>query len=180
MIINGATLPSLARTAIAQRLGLASDEAATDPSWQHHAASFVTLTKHGQLRGCIGSLQAWRPLIDDVCANAEAAAFHDPRFAAVEADELPHIQLEVSVLSAPQPLPTMDHAELLATLRPGIDGVIVSAPDGRRATFLPQVWEQLPDGDLFLQQLKLKAGLSPTNDDTALQYAIYQVEKFRE
>ena len=175
---HGEALPALARAAIALRLGIAADWPPADPGWQQPAASFVTLTKHHQLRGCIGSLQAWRPLIDDIRANAEAAAFHDPRFAAVEAGELPEIQLEVSVLSAPQPLPTMDHAELITTLRPNIDGLIVHDSSGARANFRPQVWQQLPDVELFLQQLKLKAGLPTNCDDSTLRYATYQVEKF--
>ncbi|MDQ6950264.1 MAG: AmmeMemoRadiSam system protein A [Mariprofundales bacterium] len=180
MSVGGQQLPALARTAIAQHLGLNSTEPVADPGWQQPGASFVTLTKQGNLRGCIGSLEAWRPLIDDVRANAEAAAFQDPRFPALTASELSALRIEVSVLTAPTPLATMNHADLLTTLRPQIDGVIVSADDGRRATFLPQVWEQLPNGDHLLQQLKMKAGLAPDADDTTLHYAIYQVEKFSE
>ena len=125
-------------------------------------ASFVTLTSGrapgGALRGCIGSLEARRPLREDVEANAVAAALHDPRFAPLSARELDDTVVEVSVLSAPAALPVADEAELLARLRPGVDGVVLSAC-GRRATFLPQVWEQLPDPADFLARLRRKAGL---------------------
>lgn len=125
-------------------------------------ASFVTLTSGrapgGALRGCIGSLEARRPLREDVEANAVAAALHDPRFAPLTARELDDTVVEVSVLSAPAALPAADEAELLARLRPGVDGVVLSAC-GRRATFLPQVWEQLPDPADFLARLRRKAGL---------------------
>lgn len=125
-------------------------------------ASFVTLTSGrapgGALRGCIGSLEARRPLRADVEANAVAAALHDPRFAPLTARELDDTVVEVSVLSAPAALPAADEAELLARLRPGVDGVVLSAC-GRRATFLPQVWEQLPDPADFLARLRRKAGL---------------------
>ena len=125
-------------------------------------ASFVTLTSGrapgGALRGCIGSLEARRPLREDVEANAVAAALHDPRFAPLTARELDDTVVEVSVLSAPTALPAADEAELLARLRPGVDGVVLSAC-GRRATFLPQVWEQLPDPADFLARLRRKAGL---------------------
>ena len=125
-------------------------------------ASFVTLTSGrepgGALRGCIGSLVARRPLREDVEANAVAAALHDPRFAPLTARELDDVVVEVSVLSAPAVLPAADEAELLAHLRPGVDGVVLSA-SGHRATFLPQVWEQLPDPADFLARLRRKAGL---------------------
>ena len=125
-------------------------------------ASFVTLTSGrapgGALRGCIGSLEARRPLREDVEANAVAAALHDPRFAPLTARELDDTVVEVSVLSVPAALPAADEAELLARLRPGVDGVVLSAC-GRRATFLPQVWEQLPDPADFLARLRRKAGL---------------------
>ena len=125
-------------------------------------ASFVTLTSGrapgGALRGCIGSLEARRPLRADVEANAVAAALHDPRFAPLTARELDDTVVEVSVLSVPAALPAADEAELLARLRPGVDGVVLSAC-GRRATFLPQVWEQLPNPADFLARLRRKAGL---------------------
>ena len=138
-------------------------ETAADAAWlDAPGASFVTLTSGrapgGALRGCIGSLEARRPLREDVEANAVAAALHDPRFAPLTARELDDTVVEVSVLSAPAALPAADEAELLARLRPGVDGVVLSAC-GRRATFLPQVWEQLPDPADFLARLRRKAGL---------------------
>lgn len=182
----GLVLLPLARGAIAARLdpagptGPSTPDAArpdpagpaarrTAPGAAAHAAwldapgaSFVTLTSGrapgGALRGCIGSLGARRPLREDVEANAVAAALHDPRFAPLTARELDDTVVEVSVLSAPAALPAADEAELLARLRPGVDGVVLSA-SGRRATFLPQVWEQLPDPADFLARLRRKAGL---------------------
>ena len=143
----------------------ASPAAPTGPTaeWlEAPGASFVTLTSGrapgGALRGCIGSLVARRPLREDVEANAVAAALHDPRFAPLTARELDDVVVEVSVLSAPAVLPAADEAELLARLRPGVDGVVLSA-SGHRATFLPQVWEQLPDPADFLARLRRKAGL---------------------
>jgi len=132
-------------------------------------AAFVTLTQAGQLRGCIGSLVAHRALRDDVASNARAAAFDDPRFMPLQADELARTRIEVSVLSAPVPMPFTSRQDALAQLRPGVDGVILSA-GRRRATFLPQVWDELPDQEDFIQHLFRKAGL-PANywgDDVAI------------
>lgn len=124
-------------------------------------ACFVTLHLNRQLRGCIGSLTAYQPLIIDVTKNAYNAAFQDPRFKALTIEEYPHLELEISVLSTPQPLGFASEADLLTKLRPGIDGLILS--DGaHRGTFLPSVWEQLPNPVDFLNHLKNKAGL-PTN-----------------
>ena len=138
-------------------------ETAAHAAWlDAPGASCVPLTSGrapgGALRGCIGSLEARRPLRADVEANAVAAALHDPRFAPLTARELDDTVVEVSVLSVPAALPAADEAELLARLRPGVDGVVLSAC-GRRATFLPQVWEQLPDPADFLARLRRKAGL---------------------
>ncbi len=174
-------LPALARAAIADALGVAHPAPpAVEAAWQRQGASFVTLTRQGALRGCIGTLEAWRPLVEDVRHNAIAAALHDPRFPPLTANELPSVAVEVSVLTSPTPLPVMDHEQLIATLRPQVDGVIVSSRQGLRATFLPQVWEQLPDAERFLQQLKLKAGLPADSDDSLLQYSIYQVDQYEE
>ncbi len=148
----------IARAAIAQALGR-KPVAAVDAPWlQQEGASFVTLTRQGRLRGCIGSLQARRSLLADVKANAVAAALHDPRFAPLTAQELDATQIEVSLLSALQPLVFASESEALAQLRPGVDGVVLEY--GRhRSTFLPQVWEQLPEAVQFMAQLKRKAGL---------------------
>jgi len=122
-------------------------------------ATFVTLEKAGGLRGCIGSLQAHRPLVDDLTQNAYAAAFRDPRFAPLEPAERQDVSLSISLLTPPALIGGLaSEADLLAALRPGVDGLILA--DGpRRATFLPQVWEQLPAPADFVARLKAKAGL---------------------
>ena len=136
-----------------------------DAPWlRQSGATFVTLTRDGALRGCIGSLQAARPLGDDVAENAVAAAFRDPRFPPVSAAEWPSVHVEVSLLSTPKPLRFADEADLLAQLQVGEDGIILEA-DGRRATFLPQVWESIPDKRQFLREVARKAGLA---DDVRL------------
>ncbi len=143
-------------------------------------ASFVTLTIGGELRGCIGSIEPRRPLVLDVQENAVAAAFHDPRFPPLSPRELGRTHIEISVLTVPQPLNYEDPADLLAKLRPEVDGVIIER-GWHRATFLPQVWEKLPDPREFLEHLCLKAGLPP--DDyrrPGLRVYTYQVEKFEE
>lgn len=123
-------------------------------------AVFVTLTRRGDLRGCIGSPMAWRSLAEDIVDNAFKAAFGDPRFPPLQADELDGLALSVSVLTPPEPIRFADEADLLAQLRPRRDGLIIE--DGRaRALFLPAVWEQLPDPSTFLAHLKRKAGLAP-------------------
>ena len=122
-------------------------------------ASFVTLTEdEGRLRGCIGSLEAYRPLAEDVNRNAWAAAFRDPRFPPLEADEFAGLEIHVSVLSEPETLAFDSEQDLLARMRPGIDGLIL-ADGAARGTFLPSVWESLPEPAQFLAHLKLKAGL---------------------
>lgn len=121
-------------------------------------ACFVTLKKNSQLRGCIGSLEARRPLAEDVCANAHAAAFHDPRFASLTVDELANLELSISVLTPAQPLEFDSEQDLIEKLQPGVDGLILTDA-GQRGTFLPSVWEQLPQAVDFLRHLKLKAGL---------------------
>jgi AmmeMemoRadiSam system protein A len=149
-------------------------------SLRRHGASFVTLTKFGQLRGCIGSLEARRPLVLDVRENAIGAALHDPRFPPVNATELNQLDVEISVLSVPKPLPYDGPEDLIAKLRPGVDGVVIEQ-DWHRATFLPQVWETLPDPVEFLQQLCRKAALSPdAYTRPGLDVYTYQVEKFGE
>jgi len=144
-------------------------------------AAFVTLhTRAGDLRGCIGSLVAHRALIDDVRANALAAAFEDPRFSPVTLREMPDLVVEISVLTAPEPLVYQGPEDLVCKLRPGIDGVILER-GWNRATFLPQVWEQLPEPEEFLAHLCYKAGLSPnTWRSHDLKVSIYQVEEFHE
>jgi hypothetical protein len=176
---KGRLLTALARASIAQRFG-AKPAHLPHPDWlQEPGAVFVTLTEDGQLRGCIGSLEAHRSLLEDLEANALAAAFRDPRFPPLGGDELDRLQVEVSILSKPAPMHFTSEADALAQLRPGIDGVILEH-GWHRATFLPQVWELLPEPQRFMAHLKTKAGL-PANfwaDDMRLSR--YTVDKFEE
>ncbi|MBN2257829.1 MAG: AmmeMemoRadiSam system protein A [Anaerolineaceae bacterium] len=145
-----------------------------------HGASFVTLTREKQLRGCIGTLEAYQPLVLDVREHAVAAALEDHRFDPLTSDELAFISIEVSRLTHPKSCKYSSPEELLELLHPGIDGVILS--DGqRRATFLPQVWEQLPNPEDFLSHLCYKMGASPDSwQNQHLDVSIYQVEEFHE
>ena len=156
--IRGSTLLAHARSAIAHRLGVPSVPMPQASFLADPGATFVTLKVEGELRGCVGSLQPRRPLGEDVRANAQAAAFDDPRFPPLDRAEYDALEVEVSVLSASAPIVVASERELHAQLRPGIDGVTLQW-GGRRATFLPQVWESLPDPRDFLGHLKRKAGL---------------------
>jgi len=150
------------------------------PALAEDGACFVTLTRNGVLRGCIGSIEASQPLIKDVWDRAIGAAFHDPRFPELKTDELTDLQIEISRLTKPEPLLYSTPDDLAKKLRPGIDGVILSK-NFRRATFLPQVWEQLPDPDQFLGRLCMKMGLDPGAwKDQHLDVEVYQAEKFLE
>lgn len=175
----GIALTRRARNAIADTFGLPT---AAEP---HHAAlarpgaTFVTLHRAGELRGCIGSLEPYRPLEHDVRANALAAAFRDPRFAPVAVHEFESLEIEVSLIGAAQPLAVRDEADAHQRLRPHVDGVILEWR-GRRATFLPQVWEQLERPQDFLRALKRKAGLSPDFWAADLRLHRYAVRKFKE
>lgn len=176
----GTTLLTLARNAIAARFGLPTAPVAVDlPELHKTGATFVTLTQRGDLRGCIGSLEAWRPLLKDVQENACSAAFHDPRFEPLEEAELPLTRVEVSLLTPAEPINFRDEADALAHLRPGTDGVIFSA-GSRRATFLPQVWEQLPEPAAFMARLKQKAGLPAGYWGPDVRLERYTVEKWKE
>ncbi len=174
----GERLLARARAAIAHELGLA-DAPADDPELSARGATFVTLTRHGQLRGCIGSLKPHRPLADDVASNACAAAFRDPRFVPVSVDEWPGIRVEVSLLGQAEFMDAKTEADVIARLRPGEDGVIFF--NGcQQATFLPQVWEQIPEPRAFLAALKQKAGLPPDYWGNGVMIATYPVQKWRE
>jgi AmmeMemoRadiSam system protein A len=175
----GATLLALARAAITREFGLASPAVADQPELHDPGATFVTLTQGGTLRGCIGSLQAWRPLRADVEDNARNAAFRDPRFPPLTAEELPVTRVEVSLLTPAQSMTFTDETDALAQLRPHVDGVIFAA-GGRRATFLPQVWEQLPDPAGFIARLKQKAGLAAGYWGPDVRLERYQVRKWQE
>lgn len=176
---QGRLLLTLARAAIAQHLGTATPAVVAAPWLNDPGATFVTLMRGGKLRGCIGTLEAYRPLAEDVAANAAAAAFRDPRFQPLTADEYKDTLIEVSLLSPAQALACADETAALAQLRPGIDGVIFEY--GRhRSTFLPQVWEQLPDPSEFMAQLKYKAGLPPDFWSSDARVARYTVAKWQE
>ncbi len=150
------------------------------PLLQAHGASFVTLTIQGDLRGCIGALEAYQPLAEDVREHAVAAALYDPRFPPVSENELNRIKLEVSRLTAPHPLEYSSSEELLKKLRPHVDGVILK-DNFRRATFLPQVWEKIPDPAEFLGHLCQKMGVRANLwREAKLQVYVYQVEEFHE
>jgi uncharacterized protein len=123
-------------------------------------ATFVTLHKNHELRGCIGVLEAIRPLAEDIAENAFSAAFKDSRFPALAADEFKDLEIHLSILSPAEPVEFSSEQDLLAQLKPGIDGLILQEGQ-RRGTFLPSVWEQLPEPQQFLRHLKHKAGLSP-------------------
>lgn len=135
-------------------------------------ASFVTLTQDDVLRGCIGSLEARRPLRDDVAANALAAARQDPRFPPLARAELARTAVEISVLGAAEPMRFADEAEFHARLRPGVDGLTIVHGE-RRATFLPAVWRQLPEPRGFVAALRRKAGIDADLPVTALQISRY-------
>lgn len=156
------------------------DEFSLTPRLREDGASFVTLTIHGQLRGCIGALEPYQPLVQDVREHAVAAALEDPRFPSVSERELNVIEIEVSRLTRPVPLEYTDANDLLSRLRPHIDGVILRDAF-RRATFLPQVWEKIPDRVEFLENLCYKMGASPDLwRNKHLDVLTYQVEEFRE
>lgn len=150
------------------------------PSLQKDGASFVTLRIQGNLRGCIGTLEACQPLVKDVQEHAAAAALQDFRFPQVQPSELPHIAIEVSVLSQSVPLHYDQPDGLISRLKPNVDGVVLR--DGfRKATFLPQVWEKIPDPEHFLSQLCLKMGASKDLwRKKHLEIATYQVQEFHE
>lgn len=144
-----------------------------------HGAAFVTLQKSGQLRGCIGSLRAHRPLVADVAENTVKAAFDDPRFPQVAAGELPEITIKIAVLSPSSPMRFADEADLLAQVKPGRDGLILS-DRGRRGVFLPMVWDNLPEPAAFLAALKQKAGLPNDYWSDTVQIERFCAESFSE
>jgi hypothetical protein len=144
---------------------------------QAPGASFVTLHLDERLRGCIGSLEARRALVVDVAEHAWAAAFEDPRFAPVSAEEASGLKIHISVLSEPVPVDCANEGELIARLRPGLDGLILEE-GAHRATFLPSVWAELQDPHTFLRQLKSKASLPPHHWSETLRFYRYTTETF--
>ncbi len=183
---QGNILVRLARQTIAEHLHLdvskpLHPEELNDPALQARRGVFVTLNKRGALRGCIGSLIGQESIVDGVRRHAVNAAFHDSRFPPVEAGEVPDLRIDISVLTEPRPLTYTDGDDLIKKLRPGVDGVILKAYGGRGATFLPQVWEQVPDPQLFLTHLCRKAGLADTAWQSGeLEVETYQVQHFEE
>jgi AmmeMemoRadiSam system protein B/AmmeMemoRadiSam system protein A len=185
---QGRVLVNLARRTIADKLGggasgsNSEDLRSTlqDDRFNLHCGTFVTLKIKGRLRGCIGSLTATETVLNGVKRNAVNAAFHDPRFSPLSKDELKRTEIEVSILSEPQPLAYRDGLDLIKKLRPHVDGVIIRK-EHASATFLPQVWEQLPGPEDFLTHLCMKAGLpSDAWKNTELEVLTYQVQYFEE
>ncbi|MGY6276529.1 AmmeMemoRadiSam system protein A [Methylomonas sp. MgM2] len=140
-------------------------------------ASFVTLERRGRLRGCIGMLEAVRPLVEDIAENAFSAAFRDPRFPPLSSGELTDLDIHISILSPAEPMIFSSEKDLISKIRPGLDGLILR--EGyRRGTFLPSVWEQLPETKQFLRHLKQKAGLAPDYWSDAIKISRYTTETF--
>lgn len=177
---KGSILLKVARSSIAHEFGLEElYEPPSEPWLKEKEATFVTLTIDGELRGCIGAVEAYRPLLDDLRSHAEAAAFSDPRFPELTIEEYPRIKIEVSVLSALEKIDFVDERDALSQIRPKIDGIVFEA--GRhRSTFLSQVWEKLPDVKSFMSQLKRKAGLAGDDWPENLELFRYTLLKWYE
>ncbi len=177
---KGRILLPIARSEIGKALDRPIDNIDETLPWlQEKGASFVTLTMHQHLRGCIGSLEAHRSLLFDVKANAFAAAFRDPRFLPLTAAEFDDTEIEISLLSPQQPIAFKSEAEALAQLRPDVDGIVFQYGH-YRSTFLPQVWEQLTSPATFMAHLKHKAGLHPDFWHDDVQLYRYTVTKYKE
>jgi AmmeMemoRadiSam system protein A len=177
-------LLSLARKAIALCLESGRKLELKEKEIPAHAkekgACFVTLKINGQLRGCIGSLEAWRPLSSDVVENALSAAFADPRFYPLEKSEFQKIKVSISVLSEPEALPVKDFRDLLKNLIPGKHGLVIRK-GSKGATFLPVVWEELPEKEAFLSNLCAKAGLKPEEwKEEGMKFFTYEAQEFSE
>ena len=167
-----------ARESIAHGLqyhsALAIDPDSYSSLLQTRAASFVTLNINQRLRGCIGTLEAYQPLINDVAEHAYAAAFKDPRFSAVRAEELPLLEIHISILTPSEAMQFTSEADLIRQLQPGVDGLILEDNMMHRGTFLPSVWEQLPEPEDFLNHLKLKAGLNKNDWPAGIRVSRYR------
>jgi len=175
----GTALLIRARNAIAQRLGQPTAPELHHPRLAEPGATFVTLHRDGELRGCIGRLRATRPLDADVRRNAVAAAFEDHRCPPCQADEFDQLEIEVSLIGAEVPLPNRSEASVLRALRPGIDGMVLRWRD-HQSTLLPQVWQALPEPAEFLAALKRKAGLPADFWAREMQFSSYEVSSFTE
>ncbi len=182
---RGEILLQIARHSIREELYPETDSVQPDKinekhDWlQQQAACFITLTKNDDLRGCIGTLDAYRPLYEDVRQNAKGAAFHDTRFSPLRAEEFDEIELEISLLSSMHAMTFDSEQNLLSQIRPGEDGIVFEY-DYHRSTFLPQVWEQLPDARDFFSHLKQKAGLSLDFWSDRVKVYRYSVSKWKE
>ncbi len=176
---QGDLLLRIARASIASRFGLWFEYREDAEFLHEQRACFVTLTLSGRLRGCIGSLQAHRPLLEDVKHNAQAAAFRDPRFQPLTASEYTETAVEVSLLSPLSAMEVTDEQDALSQLQPGIDGIVLQC-GSHRGTFLPQVWDSLPDPERFLGELKRKAGLSTDYWSEDVRLFRYHVDKWTE
>jgi AmmeMemoRadiSam system protein A len=151
------------------------DPAAHPESLREVRATFVTLRREGRLRGCVGSLEAQQPLVSDVAESAWGAAFRDPRFERLGAEELPGLEVSIAVLGPLEPLRVASEAELVAKLRPGVDGLLLR--EGRlRGTLLPAVWQHVPDAGDFVREVKRKAGLPVDHWSASLEILRYEVE----
>ena len=175
----GQVLLPLARAAIAAELGLGGAASEDQPWLRQQGACFITLMRDEKLRGCIGTLRPHRPLADDVKANAVAAAFRDPRFTPLTAEDFAAVAVEISVLSVLQPMSFSDEPDALRQLRAGVDGLVFEYGH-HTSTFLPQVWEDLKEPTDFLAHLKYKAGLPPDFWDKEVRLSRYTVFKWRE
>ena len=180
---QGRRLLELARSTLEHRLGRVPEvrrEGLDDAALQRRCGTFVTLKINDTLRGCIGNLEAAGSIVDSIERNAVQAAFHDHRFQPLTAEELENVAIDISILSKPERLEYRDGADLCARLRPLIDGVILRH-GGKGATFLPQVWSQLPEAETFLEHLCQKAGLPGSFwQDEHPDIYTYQVQIFRE
>jgi AmmeMemoRadiSam system protein A len=185
---QGRLLVKLARNTILKELTGKSTDTESDTSaqviqderFQAHCGTFVTLKIQGQLRGCIGNLTPKESVLEGVKRNAVNAAFHDPRFSSLTAAELDRTDIEVSILTEPLPLAYRDSQDLIQKLRVNVDGVIIRKGN-TSATFLPQVWEQLPQPENFLNHLCMKAGLpADAWKHSELEVLTYQVQYFEE
>ena len=176
---RGKIMLDIARAAISRSLNVPKLADETAPWLAEYGACFVTLTQNNELRGCIGSLQAHCRLLDDIKNNAVSAALRDPRFQPLSAEELDRTRIEISLLSPPQEMIFNDEVDALKQLRPHIDGVIFQYGQ-YRSTFLPQVWEQLPEPQQFMAHLKHKAGLQVNFWSPEVKLSRYTVEKWKE
>ncbi|RTZ59396.1 MAG: AMMECR1 domain-containing protein [Gammaproteobacteria bacterium] len=175
-LLNEIALQSI-KSGLQQGRPMNLDLKALPEKLQQPGAAFVTLNKNGHLRGCIGSLEARRALAEDVAQNAFAAAFRDPRFAPLQASELDDLEPHISVLGKPEPMQFGSEQDLIRQLKPGKDGLILE--DGHhRGTFLPSVWESLPEPASFVRHLKQKAGLPPDYWSDSLKVSRYGTESW--